>query len=109
MNTMDNTNEYKPIPKAIFDELTGAYLQRRWDRIKHPSLKQKLQFLIAIYAWAIFDADVVMVAGTFIVEYYFKWLMPNAIATIILIDLILLLAMGLTGRALIKNNKKAVK
>ena len=39
MNTMDNTNEYKPIPKAIFDELTGAYLQRRWDRIKHAKTK----------------------------------------------------------------------
>ena len=109
MNTMDNTNEYKPIPKAIFDELTGAYLQRRWDKIKHPSLKQELQFLIAIYAWAIFDADVVMIVGVFIAEYYLKWPLTHPFSIIILMDLIALLVMSLTGLALIKNNKKAIK
>ena len=106
---MDNTNEYKPISKVIVDELTGAYLQRRWDKIKHPSLKQKLQFLAAVYIWAIFEANVVMIAGIFIVKYYFDWSPTNALATIILVDLIVLLGMSLTGRALIKNNNKAVK
>ena len=109
MTTTDNINESKPIQKAILEELTGAYLQRKWDKIKHPSLKQRLKFLIAIYILAMFDSDVIIVVSIFIVEHYFKWVVPNAFINIVFVNFIALLVVGLIGIALVIKDKKRIK
>ena len=113
MNIENNTDESKSLGYiliAILGELSGAsYLQRKWDKIKHPSLKQRLKFLIAIYIWAMFDSDVIIVVSIFIVEHYFKWVVPNAFINIVFVNFIALLVVGLIGIALVIKDKKRIK
>lgn len=106
MTTTDNINESKPIQKAILEELTGAYLQRKWDKIKHPSLKQRLKFLITFYILAIFYGDVIAIIGISLINW---WVLPNIFIAITLSNLVALLFLGFTWMALVIKDKKRIQ
>ena len=110
MNIENNTDESKSLGYiliAILGELSGAsYLQRKWDKIKHPSLKQRLKFLITFYILAIFYGDVIAIIGISLINW---WVLPNIFIAITLSNLVALLFLGFTWMALVIKDKKRIQ